>query len=136
MGVGQKGVLRGRPPWWQTPSAPHLFTSSRSPFHLVAEVSSRYYRRAMERRRDPGTEGSATPGFRDCPAWAICLLGLIAWQGWMTLSLFGPSSRWENLLDDQPILSGRHPLHLYHGALGAQSFRDRGSLCCYDPAYQ
>ena len=54
----------------------------------------------------------------------------------MTLSLFGLDDPWQNLLDDQPIVSGRHPLHLYHGYLGAQTFRERGSLCCYDPAYQ
>jgi hypothetical protein len=90
----------------------------------------------MERHGEPGAEGSAPRGFRDCPAWAICLLGLIAWQAWMTLSLFGPDASWEDLLDDRPIISGRHPLHLYHGYLGAQSFREHGSLCCYDPAYQ
>src|SRR5262249_14104867 len=38
--------------------------------------------------------------------------------------------------DDQPIVSGRHPLHLYHGFLGAQSLLDRGTLCSYDPSFQ
>src|SRR5262249_49934123 len=58
-----------------------------------------------------------------------------AWQGWMTLGLFGTDRPWEVLLDDQPILSGRHPLHLYHGYLGAQALRHTGSFCCYDPAF-
>src|SRR5436190_2214114 len=65
----------------------------------------------------------------------MMLLGLVVWQGWMTLTLFGPDQRWQRLLDDQPIISGRHPLHLYHGFLGAQAFRERGTLCCYDPAF-
>src|SRR5262249_24591144 len=64
------------------------------------------------------------------------LLGLLAWQGWMTLGLFGPAAPWGFLLDDRPVVSGRHPLHLYHGALGAQSLVRRGSLSCYDPAFQ
>src|SRR5262249_52437727 len=50
--------------------------------------------------------------------------------------LFGPEDPWERLLDDQPVLSGSHPLHLYHGFLGAQALRDRGSLVCYDPSFQ
>jgi hypothetical protein len=63
-------------------------------------------------------------------------VGLIVWQGWMTLTLFGPDHPWDQLRNDEPIISGRHPLHLYHGTLGAQSFRERGRLSCYDPAFQ
>jgi hypothetical protein len=54
----------------------------------------------------------------------------------MTLSLFGHTAPWRRLLDDGPILSGRHPLHLYHGYLGAAALREHGRLCCYDPAFQ
>lgn len=61
---------------------------------------------------------------------------LLIWQGWMTLGLFGASEPVNRLLDDQPIVSGRHPLHLYHGCLGAQTFWERCSLTCYDPAFQ
>jgi hypothetical protein len=75
-----------------------------------------------------------------CPGvgilWHLALLGLLCWQGWMTLTLFGSEASWERLRDAQPIVSGRHPLHLYHGYLGAQAFRERGTLCCYDPAFQ
>jgi hypothetical protein len=67
--------------------------------------------------------------------WLVPLLGLVAWQGWLTLSLFGPDPR-HGLLGDEPIVSGRHPLHLYHGYLGARSFFERGALCCYDPSFQ
>ena len=47
--------------------------------------------------------------------WRLALAGLVAWHAWMTLSLFGPDRPWARLTDDQPVLSGRHPLHLYHG---------------------
>ena len=40
------------------------------------------------------------------------------------------------LLDDRPVVCGRHPVHLYHGYLGARSFAQRGTLSCYDPAFQ
>jgi hypothetical protein len=68
-------------------------------------------------------------------AWSLLLLGLLAWQGWMTLSLFGDNP-WEALLDDRPILSGSHPLHLYHGYLGAKALRATGRSSCYDPSFQ
>jgi hypothetical protein len=64
------------------------------------------------------------------------LVVLFAWQAWLTLSLFSGSDGWENLLDEQPVLSGQHPLHQYHGYLGAQSLLYRGSWCCYDHAFQ
>lgn len=64
------------------------------------------------------------------------LLALFGWQGWLTATLFGPGSPWDRLTNDQPIVSGRHALHLYHGYLGAQAFAEDGSLCAYDPAFQ
>jgi hypothetical protein len=67
--------------------------------------------------------------------WAMLAL-LLFWQGWMTLGLFGSQHPLDNLLSDQPIVSGRHPLHLYHGCLGAQSFWENRSLTCFDPAFQ
>lgn len=68
--------------------------------------------------------------------WPVVLLALIGWQGWLTLQLFGPEQPWQRLLDNQPILSGRHPLHLYHGLLGAASMWRSGGLSCFDPAFQ
>jgi hypothetical protein len=68
--------------------------------------------------------------------WPILLLALTCWQGWMTLSLFGGERPWDRILDGQVILSGRHPLHLYHGYLGARSLKDHGSPNCYDPNFQ
>jgi hypothetical protein len=81
-------------------------------------------------------EGLAAPRSPSRIWGSVFLLGLVLWQGWMTLGLMGTDRPWERLLDDQPIISGRHPLHLYHGYLGAQSLRDRGTLSCYDPAFQ
>jgi hypothetical protein len=79
---------------------------------------------------------AAQPGKWGNRLYVLALGGLLTWQGHLTLSLFGPDRPWVRLLDDQPILSGRHPLHLYHGYLGAQAFFERGSVCCYDPAFQ
>jgi hypothetical protein len=89
----------------------------------------------MERQAPPsaGVPPRTDPG--NSLFWLLPLLGLFAWQGWLTLSLFGPDPAC-GLLGDEPIVSGRHPLHLYHGTLGARSFFDRGSLSCYDPAFQ
>src|SRR5262245_65256251 len=66
--------------------------------------------------------------------WRLALPALVAWQAWLTLGLFGPDP-WRRLTSDEPIISGRHPLHLYHGFLGARAWCDRGSLSCYDPAF-
>jgi hypothetical protein len=54
----------------------------------------------------------------------------------MTLGLFGPDCPWQHLWDDQPIVSGQHPLHLYHGYLGASSLLQSGTPSCFDPAFQ
>jgi hypothetical protein len=62
-------------------------------------------------------------------------LAVLAWQAWQTLGLFGTEQRLAHLLSDEPIVSGRHALHLYHGLLGARALWDRGTLCCYDPAF-
>jgi hypothetical protein len=79
---------------------------------------------------------SSPAGPGNHPAWLLLLLPLAAWQGWLTLGLFGPTDPWRRLLDDQPVLSGQHPLHQYHGYLGARCFLDLGSSCCFDPQFQ
>src|SRR5947209_20585209 len=85
--------------------------------------------------RKPLIDGAAKPQDKDSRIWYLVGLGLMVWQGWMTLTLFGPDP-WQRLCDDQPVVSGRHALHFYHGMLGAQSLRERGRLSCYDPAFQ
>jgi hypothetical protein len=75
-------------------------------------------------------------GFRNRPVWLIGVVALVLAQAGLALALFGPSRAWSAVTDDRPVLSGRHPLHLYHGALGAGAFRDRGATTCYDPHFQ
>ena len=88
--------------------------------------------------RTPRTpEDGTPPGVPgDGRLWLLPLAGLFVWQGWMTLQLFGPDDPWTGLRDERPILSGRHPLHLYHAHLGARAFLRQGSTSCYDPAFQ
>lgn len=90
----------------------------------------------MEREHSSPAEGSAKLGQHGSFWWILGLVGLLAWQGWMTLTLFGRASPWQQLVDDQPILDGRHPLHFYHGILGARAFWTSGGLCAYDPSFQ
>jgi len=87
----------------------------------------------MEARARAGN-GVLTPA-AGRPAWLLALLALWGWQAYLTLGLFGGPRPWEALLDGRPVLSGRHPLHLYHGYLGARALRERGSPSCYDPAF-
>jgi hypothetical protein len=63
------------------------------------------------------------------------MLGVVAGQAWLTLGLFGDEHTIAPVLDERPVLSGRHPLHLYHGYLGARSLLARGGLSCYDPSF-
>ncbi len=81
-------------------------------------------------------DGLAEVGFLQRPLWALVLIALVAVQAVATLGLFGSNRSWRNLTDDRPIMNGRHPLHLYHGLLGAQSWREGGFGSCYDPAFQ
>src|SRR5262249_20173366 len=106
------------------------------PLRLVAVAGCRYVRRTMERYAPRSADGAARPGAWNHRAWFLVLLALTAWQGWMTLTLFGPDDPLKRLLDDQPIVSGRHPLHLYHGYLGSLALSARGTPCCYDPNFQ
>jgi hypothetical protein len=89
----------------------------------------------MDRISDLRAEGSVAMRCGMGAFRILLFLGLLAWQGWMTLTLFGPEHPWQRLLDGQPIVSGRHPLHFYHGYLGAQALREHGTLCCYDPTF-
>jgi hypothetical protein len=89
----------------------------------------------MERLLPPRNGASLLSSAGDHRAWWLLVLALLLWQGWMTLTLFGGEQPWQRLRDEQPILSGRHPLHLYHGYLGAIALREHGTLSCYDPAF-
>jgi hypothetical protein len=89
----------------------------------------------MERSASPRNGEPQSTSAGDHRAWCLLLLGLVAWQTWMALTLFGAEQPWRDLLDDRPILSGRHPLHLYHGYLGARALGEHGNLSSYDPTF-
>jgi hypothetical protein len=67
--------------------------------------------------------------------WPLAVLVVVAGQLGLALHLFGPHPR-TALADDRPVMSGRHPLHLYHGWLGATAARERGAATGYDPRFQ
>jgi hypothetical protein len=71
------------------------------------------------------------------PRWAFLLgtAALCAWQGWLTLALFGDDP-WGKILNDQPIVSGIHPQHLYIGSLGAKGLATHWMTVVYDFAFQ
>jgi hypothetical protein len=89
----------------------------------------------MERAASPRADGTGAARGLKPWLWCVLLLGLVAGHTWKTLHLFGADSL-PHLLDDQPIVSGKHPLHLYHGHLGAWTFLNRHHFSCYDPAFQ
>jgi uncharacterized protein YkuJ len=91
--------------------------------------------RAME--RIPNTPVSEeTLLCRGYPVFLALLIVLVGWQGWMTLSLFGPEEPWSRLVADKPILDGSHPANLYLSTLGAQAWAATGRCCCYDANFQ
>src|SRR4051812_12643843 len=75
-------------------------------------------------------------GFRRNPSWLVAAALVVAAQAGLALALFDPARQWAAVADDRPVLSGRHPLHQYHGTLGAAAFRNSRSTTCYDPAFQ
>ncbi len=87
----------------------------------------------MERTVIPPAEAPPAPSVRASLAAIFLLIVLIGWHGWRTLGLFGGD--WNNLVDERPVLSGRHPQHLYIGTRGAQSLSATGNSCCYDSAF-
>lgn len=86
----------------------------------------------MDEARATSAEGPAAGTDLSWP-WALAWLGLLLWQLWLTLGLFGPDPL-TALRDDRPIINGAHPQHLYLGTRGAQGLIDRGHATVYDPA--
>jgi hypothetical protein len=89
----------------------------------------------MDDRAVPRTGNSAPAQPANHALWLLPFAALVVWQAWMTLGLFSARAEPASLLDDRPLVSGRHPLHLYHGYLGAGTLLSRGSLSCFDPNF-
>lgn len=82
-------------------------------------------------------EGSRSkPNAASTTLWLACALSILVWHAVMVAGMWGGQDCWATLLDDRPVTSGSHPLHQYHGWLGARSLIDRANLCCYDPRFQ
>jgi hypothetical protein len=81
---------------------------------------------------DGPTTTAAGPAAWTMPTWAwiIGAAALLGWHAWLTLALFGPNPQ-ENLLNDQPIVSGVHPQHLFLGQEGAKAIVTRGRTSVY-----
>ena len=88
----------------------------------------------MEKPNVPSADEPVS--YRNYLVFLALLVALVAWQGWMTLSLFGPEDPWGRLLDDRPILDGSHPANLYLSTLGAQALATTGNSCSYDRNFQ
>lgn len=80
------------------------------------------------------SEDISEKGFGACPLWWVGVAGLLLAQAGLALSLFGGDL--SLLSNDDPIVSGRHPLHLYHASLGSETFVRKGTTACFDPWFQ
>jgi hypothetical protein len=67
--------------------------------------------------------------------WHLAWLGLLLWQFWLTLGLFGPDP-FAQIADDRFIANGAHPQHLFLGTIGAQAFVEHGSSTVYLASFQ
>jgi hypothetical protein len=74
-------------------------------------------------------------GLADSRWWLLPLAGLLLAHGWLTARLASPGSPWLIAFDGDPVVSGRHALHLYHGYLGARAFRHNAQTVAVDPSY-
>jgi hypothetical protein len=72
-------------------------------------------------------------GFREKPLWILAIVALAFGQAGLARQLFGGP---EGVTDSRPVVAGRHPLHFYHGMLGAETLRQRAGTSCYDPNFQ
>jgi hypothetical protein len=65
--------------------------------------------------------------------WGAVLALVMAAHIAVTFQAFGDSEPIAAIRNDEPIVSGRHPFHLYHAMAGAAGVRTRGTSACYDP---
>jgi hypothetical protein len=62
----------------------------------------------------------------------VAILFLFSIHGYLTLQLFDVERPWRRLVDDEPIVAGRHPRHQYHGTLEVNAAT---AGCCFDPTF-
>lgn len=81
-------------------------------------------------------EQGAETGLRRSPFWAFVLSLVIVAQGALALRLFDQGPTPTRLMNDSPVLDGKHPLHAYHGLLGHRVWHASQGHTCYDPSFQ
>ena len=79
------------------------------------------------------TDSLPIPGFRSQPVWLLVVAAIVFGQAGLAYQFFEGSA---GMNDSRPVVAGRHPLHFYHGLLGAETFRQRYATACVDPAFQ
>ncbi|MSQ95095.1 MAG: hypothetical protein EXR98_11145 [Gemmataceae bacterium] len=84
-------------------------------------------------RPDATADGSATWTLPTW-AWLLGIAAMLAWHGWLTLSLFGPDP-FRNLTSDEPLVSGVHAQHQFLGQRGAEGIVKRGRAVVYSLAF-
>ncbi len=91
---------------------------------------------------NPNTEKPFSPAQTRTrpPIWVrglvlLGILGLCLGNAFLYLAPFGGWGFLTKGFSDQPILLGKHPLHLYHSVLGAKGLINRGSSTCIDPFF-
>jgi hypothetical protein len=65
--------------------------------------------------------------------WGAILGLVMAAHVVVTIQAFGDGHPIAAIRNDEPIVSGRHPFHLYHAMVGAAGVRRQGTPSCYDP---
>lgn len=77
---------------------------------------------------------SASQTRRIGQAWILWIVFAVVMgtHAWLTFKLF-PS--WQALVNDEPIISVDHAIHLYHGYLGAKFLKEHGTSWGYDPFF-
>lgn len=63
------------------------------------------------------------------------ILGLVLGHAFLCLGPYGGWNAFSQGWPNQPLLLGKHPLHLYHSVLGAKGLLGRGSPTCIDPFF-
>lgn len=94
-----------------------------------------YHPPAMEGDNNTTSAVKPEPRFGMSRGWDGILLVLLGWHFWMCLGLFAGDGYTGQLFNEEPIISGRHAMHLYEGFVGAQALRGQEQTLVYDPVF-